>query len=122
MKLRASISSRHLRRHGGRRLHLVGLAPDDELEGGEDGGARGERGGRAVEAEADGEVAEDEGDDAGERGVRQDRADVGGEVDVDTFIGGCLRLKGMASSIDVQTLDHHSIEMLHLSNSHFPAI
>lgn len=28
----------------------------------------------------------------------------GDEVDVDTFIGGCLRLKGVASSIDVQTL------------------
>eukprot|EP00929_Paragymnodinium_shiwhaense_P012406 TRINITY_DN11957_c0_g1_i1.p1 TRINITY_DN11957_c0_g1~~TRINITY_DN11957_c0_g1_i1.p1 ORF type:complete len:720 (-),score=130.69 TRINITY_DN11957_c0_g1_i1:314-2356(-) len=26
------------------------------------------------------------------------------EVDVETFIGGCLRLKGIASSIDVQTL------------------
>merc|ERR1712216_23826 len=32
----------------------------------------------------------------------------GGEVDVETFIGGCLRLKGLASSIDVQTLAFES--------------
>eukprot|EP00929_Paragymnodinium_shiwhaense_P112429 TRINITY_DN8068_c0_g1_i1.p1 TRINITY_DN8068_c0_g1~~TRINITY_DN8068_c0_g1_i1.p1 ORF type:complete len:728 (+),score=150.25 TRINITY_DN8068_c0_g1_i1:83-2266(+) len=40
------------------------------------------------------------------------------EVDIETFIGGCLRLKGLASSIDVQTLAYES-KLMHCMQKKF---
>merc|ERR1719454_1368410 len=42
----------------------------------------------------------------------------GTEVDIETFIGGCMRLKGFASSIDVQTLAFES-KLMHCLQKRF---
>eukprot|EP00929_Paragymnodinium_shiwhaense_P063666 TRINITY_DN31819_c1_g2_i3.p1 TRINITY_DN31819_c1_g2~~TRINITY_DN31819_c1_g2_i3.p1 ORF type:complete len:326 (-),score=85.59 TRINITY_DN31819_c1_g2_i3:87-1064(-) len=42
----------------------------------------------------------------------------GEEVDLETFIGGCMRLKGFASSIDVQTLAFES-KLMHCMQKRF---
>jgi len=42
----------------------------------------------------------------------------GGDVDVDTFIGGCLRLQGAASSIDVQVLTFEA-KLMHAIQKRF---
>merc|ERR1712211_203518 len=46
----------------------------------------------------------------------------GGEVDMATFIGGCLRLKGIASAIDVQTLSFECKLMYCMQREFFASV